>query len=170
MRPRSSRPTARAGASDTSFHARSKLAILAALAFGKSVPPAEIYTEGIRAITPFDFQYAHQLGYTIRLLCAARRSNGALTLSVRPSLLPLTTILAGVTGAYNGIWVRGDYGEDTFYYGRGAGPLPTGVAVVSDLMRVAREIRAGSHPMASLDGVVADGGTQILQFLLRKRL
>ncbi len=129
--------------------ARSKLAILAALAFGKSVPPAEIYTEGIRAITPFDFQYAHQLGYTIRLLCSARRSNGALTLSVRPSLLPLTTILAGVTGAYNGIWVRGDYGEDTFYYGRGAGPLPTGVAVVSDLMRVAREIRAGSHDRVS---------------------
>jgi len=64
-------------------------------------------------------------------------------------LLPRDTIIAGVSGAYNGIWVRGDYGEDTFYYGRGAGPKPTGVAVVSDLMRVAREIRAGSHDRVS---------------------
>lgn len=131
------------------FDARSKLAILAALAFGKSVTPSEIYTEGIRRITPFDFQYAHELGYTIRLLCSARRSDGSLFLSVRPALVSRSTILAGVSGAYNAIWVRGDYGQDTFYYGRGAGPNPTGVAVVSDLMRVAREIRAGSHDRVS---------------------
>ena len=131
------------------FDARSKLAILTALMFGKSVKPAEIYTEGIRRITPFDFEYARQLGYTIRLLCGARRTADGLMLSVRPALLPRTTILAGVSGAYNAIWVLGDYGQDTFYYGRGAGPKPTGVAVVSDLMRVAREIRAGSHERVS---------------------
>jgi len=131
------------------FDARSKLAILSALAFGKSVVPSEIYTEGIRRITPFDFQYAHELGYTIRLLCAARRVEQGLILSVRPALIPLSTILAGVSGAYNAVWVRGDYGQDTFYYGRGAGPHPTGVAVVSDLMRVAREIRGGSHDRVS---------------------
>lgn len=131
------------------FDARSKLAILAALAFGKSVAPSEIYTEGIRRITPFDFQYAHELGYTIRLLCSARKVDAGSILAVRPALIPLSTILAGVSGAYNAIWVRGDYGQDTFYYGRGAGPNPTGVAVVSDLMRVAREIRAGSHDRVS---------------------
>ena len=60
---------------------------------------------------------------------------------MRPALIPQSTILAGVHGAYNAVWVRGHYGEDTFYYGRGAGSSPTGVAVVSDLMRVAREIR-----------------------------
>lgn len=129
--------------------ARSKLAILAALAFGEKLSPAEIYTEGIRRITPIDFQYAHQLQHTIRLLCVARRAEEGLLLSVRPSLIPQSAILAHVKGAYNAVWIRGAYGEDTFYYGRGAGPKPTGVAVVSDLMRVAREIRFGSPERVS---------------------
>jgi len=131
------------------YDARSKLAILSALAFGEKITPSDIYTEGIRRITPVDFQYAHQLGHTIRLLCAARQTPAGLILSVRPALIPQSTILAGVQGAYNAVWVRGKYGEDTFYYGRGAGPSPTGVAVVSDLMRVAREIRCGSPERVS---------------------
>ncbi len=131
------------------FDARSKLAILTALAFGERIEPSDIYTEGIRRITPVDFQYAHQLDYTIRLICSARQSEKGLLLSVRPALIPRSTILASVRGSYNAIWVRGYYGQDTFYYGRGAGPLPTGVAVVSDLMRVAREIRSGSPDRVS---------------------
>ncbi len=131
------------------FDARSKLAILSALAFGERIVPEDIYTEGIRRITPVDFAYAHQLHYTIRLICAARQTRAGLILSVRPSLIPQSTILAGVRGAYNAVWVQGRYGADTFYYGRGAGSQPTGVAVVSDLMRVAREIRAGSPERVS---------------------
>ncbi len=129
--------------------ARSKLAILAALAFGEKLTPADIYTEGIRRIMPIDFEYAHQLKHTIRLLCLARQTEEGLLLSVRPSLIPQSAILAQVQGAYNAIWIRGEYGEDTFYYGRGAGSKPTGVAVVSDLMRVAREIRFGSPERVS---------------------
>ena len=129
--------------------ARSKLAILAALAFGEKLTPSDVYTEGIRRIMPVDFQYAHQLKHTIRLLCLARQSEDGLLLSVRPSLIPQSAILAHVKGAYNAIWIRGAYGEDTFYYGRGAGSKPTGVAVVSDLMRVAREIRFGSPERVS---------------------
>ena len=129
--------------------ARSKLAILAALAFGEKLTPADIYTEGIRRIMPVDFQYAHQLQHTIRLLCLARQTEQGLLLSVRPSLIPQAAILAHVKGAYNAIWIRGAYGEDTFYYGRGAGSKPTAVAVVSDLMRVAREIRFGSPERVS---------------------
>ena len=131
------------------FDARSKLAILAALAFGQRNSPSDIYTEGIRRVTPVDFEYAHLLHHTIRLVCVARERTDGLLLSVRPSLIPDSTILAGVRGAYNAVWVRGKYGADTFYYGRGAGPHPTGVAVVSDLMRVAREIRSGSPERVS---------------------
>lgn len=131
------------------FDARSKLAILSALGFGQKIEATDIFTEGIRRITPIDFEYAHALKHTIRLICAARQTAEGLVLSVRPALIPQSTILAGVQGAYNAIWVRGMYGQDTFYYGRGAGPEPTGVAVVSDLMRVAREIRSGSPERVS---------------------
>jgi homoserine dehydrogenase len=89
------------------------------------------------------------LKHTIRLLCGARQMPDGIILSVRPALIPVSTILASVQGSYNAVWVKGRYGEDTFYYGRGAGSLPTGVAVTSDLMRVAREIRRGSPERVS---------------------
>ncbi|HBY58321.1 MAG TPA: homoserine dehydrogenase [Solibacterales bacterium] len=131
------------------YDARSKLSLLAALAFGERITPSDIFTEGIRRVSPVDFDYAHQLKHTIRLLCAARQTADGLFLSVRPALIPRAAILASVQGSYNAVWVRGHYGQDTFYYGRGAGSLPTGVAVVSDLMRVAREIRSGSPERVS---------------------
>src|SRR5580698_329922 len=131
------------------YDARSKLAILAALAFGERITPGDIFVEGIRRITPQDFDYAHQLGHTIRLVCGASQTERGLILSVRPALIRQSTILASVQGAYNAVWVKGHFGADTFYYGRGAGASPTGVAVVSDLMRVAREIRCGSPERVS---------------------
>ncbi len=131
------------------YDARSKLVLLSALAFGDKITPSDIFMEGIRRITPVDFQYARQLKHTIRLICGARQMPDGVLLSVRPALIPLSTILANVHGSYNAVWVKGTYGEDTFYYGRGAGARPTGVAVVSDLMRVAREIRNGSPERVS---------------------
>ncbi len=157
--------------------ARSKLAILAALAYGVRLKPADIFTEGIRRVMPVDFEYAHQLKHTIRLVCMARQSESGLALAVRPTLVPQSAILAQVQGAYNAIWVRGKYGEDTFYYGRGAGSKPTGVAVVSDLMRVAREIRYGSPERVSPFAHDRLGeyrptplGTQETQFFIRFRV
>src|SRR5215471_16088326 len=131
------------------YDARSKLALLAALAFGERITPSDIYVEGIRRITPADFDYAHQLHHTIRLVCMAQQTPGGLLLSVRPALVSQAAILASVVGAYNAVWVKGEFGADTFYYGRGAGSQPTGVAVVSDLLRVAREIRNGSPERVS---------------------
>jgi len=157
--------------------ARSKLAILAALAYGERLTPADIFTEGIRRVMPVDFEYAHQLKHTIRLICTARQTEDGLSLSVRPTLIPQSAILAQVHGAYNAVWVRGKYGEDTFYYGRGAGAKPTGVAVVSDLMRVAREIRYGSPERVSPFAHERLGpykptpmGTRELQYFIRFRV
>ncbi len=131
------------------FDARSKLVLLAALAFGEKITPSDIFMEGIRRIGPCDFKYARQLKHAIRLLCSGRRTPEGIILSVRPAMIPSKTILAGVQGPYNAVWVKGEFGEDTFYYGWGAGSLPTGVAVTSDLMRVAREIRNGSPERVS---------------------
>jgi homoserine dehydrogenase len=125
------------------YDARSKLAILTAFCFGARVPTDAIFRQGITRLSPLDFIYAHRLGYTIRLLGAATRGPEGLGLYVRPVLVPETAILSKVQGSYNAIWVKGAYGEDTLYYGRGAGK-PTGVAVVSDLMRAARDLRHGS--------------------------
>lgn len=159
------------------FDACSKLVLLASIAFGQRIAPREIPTEGITRITPVDFRYARQVGSTIRLLCSAERTEAGLFLAVRPSLIPLNTILAGVHGPYNAVWVRGDYGMDTFYYGRGAGPNPTGVAVVSDLMRLARDLRSGSllrmSPYSFLeprDGMPRDIGDQERPWYLRFRV
>jgi homoserine dehydrogenase len=151
------------------YDARSKLAILAALAFGERITPADIYVEGIRRISPMDFQYAHTLDHTIRLLCAARQTPDGLILSVRPALIRRSTILAGVQGSYNAVWVKGHWGDDTFYYGRGAGSRPTGVAVVSDLMRVAREIRCGSPERVSPFAHERLGEYQPVSVTLQKR-
>src|SRR6478672_8237715 len=150
------------------FDARSKLVLLAALAFGEKITPSDIFVEGIRRITPLDFEYAHQLKHTIRLVCGARKTSEGLILFVRPALIPASTILASVQGPYNAVWVKGEFGEDTFYYGWGAGH-PTGVAVVSDLMRVAREIRSGSPARVSPFAHERLGENKPVSILLQKR-
>ena len=159
------------------FDARSKLALLASFAFGVRLDPSQIAVEGIRRIVPVDFRYAHQLGCTIRLLGSARREDDGLFVSVRPALVPQSTVLASVQGAYNGIWSRGAYGADTFYYGQGAGSLSTGVAVVSDLMRLARDLQTGNLPRVSPFGYAEvpdakprDIGEQRREWFLRFRV
>lgn len=158
------------------YDARSKLAILAALAFGEQVHPRQIPVVGIRHIRTIDFAYARQLGHTIRLLATARREPEGLRLAVRPALVENRAILASVKGSYNALWVHGR-GGDTFYYGKGAGPEPTGVAVVSDLMAAARAVRVPDRKPASPFAHVSlaphtpvPPGTEERQFYLRFRV
>ena len=162
------------------YDARSKLAIMAAFCFGVRVPTESIFREGITRIQPLDFAYAHRLGYTIRLLGAAIRGPEGLGLSVRPSLVPETAMLGKVQGAYNAVWIKGAYGEDTLYYGRGAGK-PTGVAVVSDLMRAARDLRSNCTLRApafgflkleevTSTGIESQSKQYFIRFLVRDRI
>jgi homoserine dehydrogenase len=131
------------------FDARAKLALLAALTFGVRIKPESISTEGIRRIRDIDFLYANRLDHTVRLVASAADNPEGLFLSVRPALLPRQAILSSVSGSYNAIWAAGAHGADTFHYGRGAGPTPTGVAVVSDLIALARELVKGEPTHAS---------------------
>src|SRR5581483_10955503 len=114
-----------------------KLAILAHIAFGISVPVEAIDRQGITGIADADIRYAHELGYTIKLLAEAWLDGKELALHVAPVLLRHETPLAQIRGAYNAIHVVGDAVADTLYYGQGAGQMPTASAVVADIIDLA---------------------------------
>lgn len=127
------------------YDASYKIAILAMICFGQAVKVADIPVEGITRIDQVDFAYAHRLNHTLRLIAGARRrTNDRLEIFVRPMMIPTTSRLAGVMGATNGILLVGNKGGNTSIVGRGAGGEPTGVAVLSDVVQIARAIGAGS--------------------------
>lgn len=123
--------------------AADKLSILAHLAFGTVVPPEQIPTEGITTLTPEVMSDAEDLGYRVKLLGIARRTPGGLDLRVHPTFVPEDHPVASVPGPHNAIAVASDALGVTLYQGAGAGGLPTGSAVVSDLIEAARNFRAG---------------------------
>ena len=114
-----------------------KLAILAQIAFGVAVPVDAIPRRGIAGIQQADIRFAHELGYTIKLLAEAWNQEHQLALHVSPVLLRHTSPLAQVRDAYNAVHVVGDAVGDTLYYGRGAGQMPTASAVVADIIDLA---------------------------------
>lgn len=126
-----------------------KIGILASLAHGFWVNPRDIYVEGIRHITKLDIQFAQQLGYTIKLLGAVKTAEGAsncrVQVSVYPTLVPNSHVLANVNHVFNAVYVRGDVVGDTLYYGRGAGQDATASAVLSDLADAARDRKCGAQ-------------------------
>jgi homoserine dehydrogenase len=127
------------------YDARFKIAILAMLCFGQMVKAADIPAEGITRIDGVDFAYAQRLQHTIRLIAGARRRpGGELEIFVRPMMIPASAQLARITGPINGILLVGNKGGNTLVSGRGAGGEPTGVAVLSDIVQIARDIVAGS--------------------------
>lgn len=121
-----------------------KLAILVSLAYGTPVNFKEIYTEGITHITPTDIAYAKQFGFTIKLLGIAKLVDGEVEARVHPTMLPSRSPLAQVEGVYNAIQLVGDAVGDVVFYGRGAGSMPTGSAVVSDVIAIGRNLLKGA--------------------------
>jgi len=121
-----------------------KLAILVTLAFGTPVEIKSIYTEGITGVTPTDIDYAKEFGYRIKLLAIAKAGEDSLEARVHPTMVPEDYLIATVNGVYNAIYVVGDAVGNTLFYGKGAGEMPTGSAVVSDLMEAGRNLLSGS--------------------------
>lgn len=123
--------------------AAAKIAILASIAFNSRVTVDRVPVEGIRRITPADIAYAREMGYGIKLMAIARRTQTGIDVRVHPAMIPLSHPLASVSGVYNAIYVIGDAVGETMFFGEGAGSLPAASAVVGDLIEVARHIRSG---------------------------
>lgn len=117
-----------------------KLTILASIAFGIPLQFEACFTEGITRITREDVNYAEELGYRIKHLGMARRTNKGVELRVHPTLIPERRLIANVDGVMNAVLVKGDAVGPTLYYGAGAGAEPTASAVVADLVDVTRTL------------------------------
>ena len=134
-----------------------KIGILASLAHGFWVNPKQIHVEGIRNVTALDIKFAAQLGYTIKLLGIIKRVEGRgsraeggkrrgsrIQVSVYPTLVPNSHVLASVNHVFNAVFVRGDVVGDTLFYGRGAGKDATASAVLSDVADAALDLKFGT--------------------------
>lgn len=119
-----------------------KLTILASIAFGIPLQFDKVVTEGITRITREDVSYAEALGYRIKHLGIARRTDRGVELRVHPTLIPERRLIANVDGVKNAVLVMSDAVGPTLYYGAGAGADPTASAVVADLVDVVRTMTA----------------------------
>ena len=132
--------------------AAQKLCVLAQLAFGARLRPQDVLTEGIMALSPEDFRWGREFGYALKLLAVARRcgpANGGggqdqIEARVHPAFIPAGSLLAGVRGAMNAVVLQSEALGPSMLYGQGAGAMPTGSAVVSDIIDLTRNILAGS--------------------------
>jgi homoserine dehydrogenase len=167
--------------------AQHKIGILASLAHGFWVKPEKIHVEGIRNITALDIQFAERLGYTIKLLGiikllppakaaktkSARRAQTRIQVSVYPTLIPNSHVLAAVNHVFNAVFVRGDIVGDTSFYGRGAGKDATASAVLSDIADAALDLKFNATKRISpfvaheTNGVVAPIAEVVSRYFVR---
>lgn len=129
------------------WDAAAKIGILSSIAYGSRISRDTIYTEGITNITKRDIEYARDLGYVIKLIALAQEDEGALDIRVHPTMININHPLASVKDNYNAVFVEGDAVGELMFFGQGAGSLPTASAVVGDIIKVARNIKAGVNGM-----------------------
>ncbi len=117
-----------------------KLAILIRLAFGTPFRFKDVFINGISEVTSYDIQFAREFGYRIKLLAIAKMEQGKLEARVHPTMIPGSHLLSTVDGVFNAVYIKGDAVGPTLFYGQGAGKMPTGSAVVSDLVELGRNL------------------------------
>lgn len=115
-----------------------KLAIMSSLSFGTKIDLDSIYREGISNIKTVDIDYANRFGYVIKLLAVGKEIDGRLELRVHPAMVPKSHPIANVNDCFNAIFIKGNAVGDLMLYGKGAGDLPTGSAVVGDIISILR--------------------------------
>ena len=120
------------------YDSQYKLAILSSLAFGTKISVNDVYREGITKIEDVDMDYAKEFKKVIKLLAIVKDNEGKLELRVHPTMIPQNHPLANVNDSFNAVLIRGNAVGDLMFYGRGAGDLPTGSAVVSDIVSILR--------------------------------
>jgi homoserine dehydrogenase len=120
--------------------AAAKAAILASLAFDTNVHAADVFREGIDRVTATDIEVADRLGYVIKLLGIASEVDDRVAVRVHPTFLPKEHPLAGVRESFNAVFVEAEAAGQLMFYGPGAGSLPTGSAIVGDIIDVARNL------------------------------
>lgn len=127
--------------------AAAKIAILASIAFNSRVTMNQVFTEGIRRISPVDLAMAHEMGYAVKLLAHAYRSDGGIDVRVHPTMIPESHQLATVNGVFNAIYTAGDAAGENMFFGEGAGAGPAASAVMGDVLEVARHLQMGIKPI-----------------------
>ncbi len=116
-----------------------KICIISSLVYGKHVYPKSVYTKGITQVELCDVEAADVLGYAIKLVASVTKlDNGKILPSVMPTLVSYDNIMAGVNDVFNAVLVYGDGVDQTMFYGRGAGKLPTASAVLGDVIETAK--------------------------------
>ncbi|GAN79985.1 homoserine dehydrogenase [Acidocella aminolytica 101 = DSM 11237] len=125
-----------------------KLAILAGLAFGARIDFSSVHIEGIRRISGIDIAFAQELGYRIKLLGIAEKTEAGISLRVHPAMVPMEQPIATIDGVFNAVLMDGDFAGPVLLRGRGAGEGPTASAVVADLIDFARGIHVPVWGMA----------------------
>lgn len=137
------------------FDATYKLSILSTLAYHKKVPVERIYREGISGVSTKDIAIGGSLGYTLKLLAISKNRNGRIEARVHPAFIKNEHPLASVSGSFNAVHMVGDSVGDIMMYGRGAGDLPTGSAIVSDIVYCAKQTKHAYLPFKN-DGSSRD--------------
>lgn len=151
-----------------------KLRILAAVAFGLHLPPEVVPIEGIQEISPVDLANARRLGYVLKLLAVARRVGGRVEARVHPAFVPSDHPLAAVSDEFNAVFLRTAACGELMLYGRGAGSLPTGAAVVSDIVDAALAARGRPRPVPTVRPAAPEElvrpGEMISQYYVRMQV